>query len=333
MRLLVIGGTRFVGKHMVEAAVARGHDVTLFNRGNRPAPRGVSRELRGDRDEDLSALAEGTWDAVLDTSAYLPRQVRSLVDALGSRVGFYALVSTVSVYADQTLPHLDEDAALAEVDDEDAEEVTNRNYGGLKALCERTLAERFEGPTLVIRPGIVVGPHDPTDRFTYWPARFARGGDVLVPDRRDAPMQWVDARDLAAWTLKAIEDGLTATYNVATEPWRFTLGDLIDACLAHAPARTRAVPVAEAWLLEQGVRPFVDVPLWLPGEMGNVFLIDSSRAHAAGLEDTPVARTVADTLAWWRASGSPAPTTGMDAAREARLLARWARAVDAPGDA
>ncbi len=323
MRVLVVGGSRFVGRHIVEAAVARGHEVTLFNRGNRPAPAGVSRELRGDRDGDLSALHEGTWDAVVDTCAYVPRQVRSLVDALGSRVGSYALVSTVSVYADQTTPHLDEDAALAALEDETVEEVTNETYGALKALCERALAEGFEGPTLVVRPGLVVGPHDPTDRFTYWPARFSRGGEVLVPGRRDAPLQWVDARSLGRWAVRALEDGLTGTHNATSAAGRFTLGALVDACLAHAPAGTRAVPVDEPWLLERGVQPFADLPLWLPGEYSNFFLLDTSRAHAAGLEDMALEDTVADTLDWWRSEGSPPLKTGLAAEREAELLARW----------
>jgi 2'-hydroxyisoflavone reductase len=323
VRILVVGGTVFVGRHIVEAAVARGHEVTLFNRGNRPAPTGVARELRGDRDSDLSALDEGTWDAVVDTSAYVPRQVRSLVDALGGRVGSYALVSTVSVYADQTRPHLDEDAALTALEDESVEEVTNETYGALKALCERTLAEGFEGPTLVVRPGLVAGPHDPTDRFTYWPVRFARGGDVLVPSRLETPLQCVDARALGSWTVRAVEDGLTGTYNATSEAGRFTLGALFDACLALAPAGTRTVPVDEGWLLEQGVRPFSDLPLWLPGEYANFFLLDASRAHAAGLADLPLADTAADTLEWWRGAGSPELKTGLVAEREGELLARW----------
>lgn len=303
--------------------MARGHEVTLFNRGNRPAPAGVVRELRGDRDGDMSALYDGTWDAVVDTSAYVPRQVRSLVDALGSRVGYYAFVSTISVYADQTRPHLDEDAALAELDDEDVEEVTNETYGGLKALCERALAEGFEGPTLVVRPGLVVGPGDTTDRFTYWPVRFARGGEVLVPDRPEAPVQWVDARALGSWTVRAVEQGLTGTYNATSQAGRFTFGALVEACMGLAPAGTRAVPADEGWLLEQGVVPFADLPLWLPGEYSNFSLVDTSRAHAAGLVDTPLAETVADTLAWWRAEGSQPLRTGLTAEREAELLARW----------
>jgi 2'-hydroxyisoflavone reductase len=323
VRVLVVGGSRFVGKHIVEAAVARGHEVTLFNRGNRPAPAGVARELRGDRDGDLSALQHGTWDAVVDTSAYVPRQVRSLVDALGGRVGYYALVSTISVYAEQTRPHLDEDAAVAKLDDEATEEVTDATYGGLKALCERVLAEGFEGPTLVVRPGLVVGPDDPTDRFTYWPARLARGGEVLVPARPEAPVQCVDARALGAFTVRAMEQGLTGTFNATSEAGRFTLGGLLEACLAHAPEGTRLVPLDESWLLEQGVVPFADLPLWLPGEYSNFFLVDSSRAHAAGLEDVPLDVTVRDTLAWWRSSGAPTLKTGLSAERENEVLRRW----------
>ena len=240
MRILVIGGTRFSGRHLVDAAVAAGHDVTVFHRGT-SAPDGVpgARELRGDRDTDLSALDEGEWDATVDMCAYLPRHVRSLADALAGRGGHHLLVSSISVY-DAPLPAgSDEDAQLLAPAGEDVEEVTGATYGALKVACEQVAHDR--SPRLTIsRPSYIVGPLDPTGRFSWWVDRIARGGDVLVPGPVDAPLQLVDARDLAAFHLHLLEQGTLGTFHVADPFPARTMGDALETIMSLvAPAGTR----------------------------------------------------------------------------------------------
>ena len=231
MRLLVLGGTVFLGRAVVAEALARGHDVTIFNRGTHPTPAGVT-QLRGDRAaSDLGALATGEWDSVIDTSGYVPRLVGASATLLAPRIGHYCFVSSVSVYAPGPAP--DESSPVATLDDPTVEDIGGGNYGALKALCERAADAATDGRSLAVRPGLIVGPHDPTGRFTYWPHRFARGGDVLVFDRPERPTQFVDVRDLAAWIVSACEARLTGPVNV-TGSW--TMGDLVDACLAEAPA-------------------------------------------------------------------------------------------------
>ena len=236
MRLLVLGGTVFLGARSCADALGRGHEVTVFNRGHHPTPAGVT-QLRGDRAaSDLGALATGEWDSVIDTSGYVPRLVGASATLLAPRIGHYCFVSSVSVYAPGPAP--DESAPVATLSDPTVEDIGGGNYGALKALCETAADAATDGRSLAVRPGLIVGPHDPTGRFTYWPHRFARGGDVLVFDRPERPTQFVDVRDLAAWIVGACEARITGPVNV-TASW--TMGALVDACLAEAPPGTRPV--------------------------------------------------------------------------------------------
>ncbi|MEO8330179.1 MAG: NAD-dependent epimerase/dehydratase family protein, partial [Candidatus Nanopelagicales bacterium] len=208
MRLLIVGGTRFVGRHMAEIAVERGHDVTLFHRGKTGGDLMPSAtHLLGDRDTDLALLADGRWDATIDACAYVPRQVEELADALGDRAGQFAFVSTVSVYAEPMGQNSDEDAPLATLTDPSTEDVDDETYGGLKVLCEQVVHNRFGDSALIVRPTYVVGPYDYTHRFTYWVERIAAGGAVLAPGPRDYGIQVIDARDQAAWTIDMLENG------------------------------------------------------------------------------------------------------------------------------
>ena len=323
MDLLVIGGGRFVGKHFVRSALERGHRVTLFNRGNHPLPHPDARHISGDRNHDLDKLAEGTWDAVLDTCGYVPRHVLTAARSLAGRVGHYAFISTISVYADQSTPYQDEDAPLAELDDPDTEEVGGQTYGGLKVLCERALDEHFPGERLVVRPGLIVGPDDPTDRFTYWPVRVARGGEVLAPTTPGMPVQWIDVRDLATWLVDLLEAGTGGTFNAVSEPDRFSFGRLLEASREASGSDARLTWVRESFLLEHEVQPFMELPLWIPGDAVNFSRIDSGRARAAGLTARPLEETVRDTLAWYRESGGHELKAGLSEAREAELLAAW----------
>lgn len=323
MRLLILGGTIFVGRHLAEAAHARGHEVTLFHRGTRPHVLPQLEHLHGDRDGGLDALGDRAWDAVIDTSGYLPRLVRDSVGALADRVGTYAFVSTISVYLDATRPHLTEEARLATLRDPRTETIDDDTYGGLKALCEDAVRALGTRRTLIVRPGLVVGPHDPTDRFTYWVRRLSDDGPVLVPDAAAQPLQWIDARDLATFVVGALEDGVAGTYNTVVPPDTHTFGDLLNACTGVAGTDPERVVVPAPFLQERGVRPFADLPLWLPGEDVNAFRVSADRATAAGLVTQPLTDSVADVLIWDAARRPGELKVGLPHRRELELIDAW----------
>jgi 2'-hydroxyisoflavone reductase len=312
MRLLVLGGTRFLGRALVEAALARGDDVTLFNRGRtNPELFPEVEQLRGDRTRDLDALSGLEWDAVLDVAGFEPQVVGLSTSALRGRVGRYVFVSTVSVYADHSVPQV-EGAALLAPDD---------TYGALKAACEQVVQEAYGDQALVVRPGLIVGPHDPTDRFTYWPRRVAEGGRVLAPgDPRD-PVQFVDVRDLAEWILHASGAGLAGVFNATGETTSFER--LLDECLRAAGGDARFVWVPSERLLAAGLEEWMGVPLWIasPGwEAANRVVV--AKAVAAGLTFRPLAETIRDTLAWDAVREWPrAEGVGLSPERERELLA------------
>lgn len=327
MRLLVLGGTSFVGRHAVEQALARGHELTLFHRGKtNPGLFPGARELQGDRDGGLDALAEGRWDAVLDTSGYLPRVVRASAQSLAGRAGHYAFVSSVSVYPSFPAPGTDESFPVGELDDPASEDV-GKHYGPLKVGCEREVEAAFRGRTLVVRPGLIVGPHDPTDRFGYWPARADRGGELLAPAPPERQVQFIDVRDLAAWMLAALERGLAGTFNAAGPRPGPTFAELIEACIKVANRDARPVWADPAFLLEQGVAPWMDLPLWIPaGDPEHAFMqnTSSARAEAEGLRFRPLEDTVRATLEWLRGERPDRPwRAGLTPEREAELLAAW----------
>jgi len=322
MRILMVGGTRFIGKHVVEQALAAGHEVTLFHRGRTGADLFPDVEHRtGDRDSDLSALAEGEWDATVDTCAYLPRQVHALADVLGDRGGHHLLVSSVSAYAPADGPGLTEDAPLAELDDPSVDVVTNETYGGLKVLCERMAVERHGPRTVLVRPTYVVGPDDYTWRFPWWVTRIARGGDVLAPGPDDVPAQVIDVRDMAAWMVRLLEDGASGAFHaVSPEPvftWRQQLEAIVDAV---GPAGTRLRWV-DAEAVHAAGLPEGTLPLW-SGDDPDVWLMaaDPAKAYGTGLAPRPFADTVRDTLAWTRTVEQP-PDAGLCPDAEQELLA------------
>lgn len=332
MKILVLGGTQYVGRHLVEAALARGHDLTLFNRGRTAAALFPQLERRqGDRRQDLSILAEGEWDAVIDTCGYLPRELEASCALLARRVGRYLYISSISAYAGFAAPN-DEASPLGRLEDladPGTEIVDGASYGPLKAACEAPVLRHFGERALILRPGLVVGPYDPTQRFTYWPARVARAVDgeaLLVPGRPDDGLQFIDARDLAAFALAALEQGRCGVYNVVAAAGQWRRGELLDLCAAAAGVRPTWAWAAEARLLELGVKPWTELPLWLPqqGEYAAFMHSANAKALAAGLRIRPLAETVADTLAWWR--GLPAEAqaftkAGLSREREAELLA------------
>ena len=334
MKLLVLGGTKFLGRAIVEAALARGDDVTLFNRGlTNPDLFPEAEKLRGERDGDLSALEGRRWDAVVDPSGYVPRVVRASAELLAGSVDRYTFVSSLSVYS-RMYQGYDEAAPLEELEDPTTEDVAAA-YGGLKVLCERVVEDVFGANGISVRAGLIVGPHDPTDRFTYWPVRIAAGGDVLAPAPATRQVQFIDVRDLATWILRVTEDGDGGPYNATGPVPAVTIGQLLQTCVEVSASGARLVWVDEEFLLEEGVGPWMELPLWVPEsdpEVRHLHEADVSRALAAGLEFRPLATTVRDTLEWARAeeqtaaplaSGIDLGQAGLAREREAELLERW----------
>jgi 2'-hydroxyisoflavone reductase len=329
MRILIIGGTAFVGRHITQAALDAGHDLTLFHRGKTGTELfGQATHLSGDRDEDLSALAAGSWDATIDVCAYFPRQVRGLAAALGTRGGRYVLISSVSAYSPSVPPNYDESAPLADVIDPEATEVTNENYGGLKVACEQVSAALFGPETTIIRPTFVIGPYDRSYRFTWWVDRIARGGTVLAPGSPDDPIQLIDARDQAAWIVSLLERSISGTFHAASPAPPFGFGQMLDAIAAEvAPAGTQLTWAGSSFLVEQGVDGAA-LPLWAEGDQSaaNMMTANPAAAVAAGLTPRPLRHTVADVQAEDSRPAAGRPGVGISAEREAELLARWAAA-------
>ena len=325
MDLLVLGGTQFVGRHIVKTAQERGHTVTLFNRGNHPEIFPELEQLTGDRNHDLTALKGRTWDAVIDVSAYFPHQVAAVLNALKNNVEHYTLVSSIAVYADLTKPFLDENAPVESPEDESVSEVTGETYGGLKVACERVLENAMPNRALTVRPGLVVGPYDHTDRFTYWVHRVAQGGDVLAPNSFEYPVQFIDARDLAEFTVKSVEASHTGTFNVVEDPDKLTLGELLETAKEVSGSDAEMTWVSEAFLLKQDVTPWSELPLWMPGEDIGLMRTSNRKAREAGLKTHPLAETVRDTLAWSRTRPADVERkAGLSWEREAELLRTWA---------
>jgi 2'-hydroxyisoflavone reductase len=317
VKLLLLGGPRFLGRAVTDAALERGHELTFFNRGTtNPDLYPDVERLIGDRARDLGALAGREWDAVVDTCGYLPRVVRASAEALASS-GLYCFVSSVSVYADVSVP-TDEDSPVAELGELPDDEVTGESYGALKALCEDVAREVFDERTLVVRPGLIVGPHDPTGRFTYWPHRVARGGEVLAPGPPERPTQVIDVRDLGAWIVALCERATSGTFN-ATHPG-VSFAELLGTCAAVAASDARATWVADEFLLEHEVGEWMELPLWLADPAyAAADRVDVGRAVAAGLAFRPLAETVRDVLDL----AEPVEGVGLTPEREAALLEAW----------
>ena len=353
MKLLVLGGTRFLGRHVVEAALARGDEVTIFTRGRTPVPwpdrvipRGPPAALRaagpdsytgrlfplvGDRDPriapGLAALERGTWDAAIDCSGYVPRVVEAGARLLADRVARYIFVSSMSVYEKTAHPDMDERTPVIALADP-ATEAVMEHYGGLKAACEAVVARIFGARATQVRPGLIVGPFDGSDRFGYWVARFVhphllgeRAAHAVVPAPPERPVQFVDARDLATWMLDLAARDADGTFNACSPARHWRMGDLVDALLAAASAPPRPAWIDEARLVAQGITPWTGLPLWLPpdeADSAGFMAMDCTRARDAGLATRPLARTIADTAEWLAArdnAGAWKHVLGADAER------------------
>lgn len=325
MKLLILGGTRFLGRALVEAAQNAGDEVTLFNRGqSHPGLYPEVEQLRGDRDGGLDVLRGRRWDAAIDTCGYVPRVVQASAELLADAVDHYTFISSLSVYSDPTIVGMDERAPVGTLADETTEEITGETYGPLKVLCEQAATEAMDGRALAVRSGLLVGPHDPTDRFTYWPVRVARGGEVLAPGRPEDLVQIIDVRDIAEWTLRATKEKLRGSYNATGPDYRLTMGEVLETCRQVSGSDAQFTWVGEAFLLEQKVAAYTEMPLWVPAEYAGFDTFDVSKALQAGLTFRPLAETVRDTLAWeatrpadWQWRG------GLSPEREAELLQAW----------
>jgi 2'-hydroxyisoflavone reductase len=330
MKILILGGKKFLGIALVEALLKAGDTPVLFNRGiTNPDLYPKVTTLIGDRDGNLDALKRRKWDAVIDTSGFVPRIVKQSAQMLSGKCDCYVFISSVSVYQDYRTPDIDETYPLKQLDDPTTEDYAGDAYGPLKALCEYEIQQNFDGRVLVFRPGLIVGPNDPSDRFTYWPWRVSLGGQVLAPSPPSANLQFIDVRDLAEFIINRVKAKSEGVYNVTGPRKPATFGSLLVACREASMSDASFVWADEAFLLNQGVTPWSDLPLWVPTTdpaFAGFYNLNTNKALKAGLNFRPLSQTVSDTLEWHNARpGSPKLKAGMDIATETELLIKYQR--------
>ena len=328
MRVLILGGTGFIGPHFVEKLRAQGHTLTLFNRGKRNAGLFPQIEtLLGDRNGKLDALKNRSWDVIIDNSGYVPRHVKASAELLKDRVQHYIFVSSISAYADLATANIDEDHPTARLPDPSTEEVNEETYGGLKALCEQAVEQTYGKRATILRPTYIVGPGDPTDRFTYWPVRVARGGTMLAPGTPEDPIQIIDVRDFADFTTACAEQGLAGRYNVCVPPRSLSIGKLLESAKRISKSDARIVWANQAFLEANNLIESGEIPIWSPteGEYAGAALVNSDRAVAKGLRFRNLEATIGDTLAWHRTRPEEQRQklrAGLTPQRETELLAK-----------
>ena len=334
LRILILGGTGFTGPYQVRYALSRGHKVTTFNRGKThpgELPNEVE-QLVGDRNGKLDALKDRQWDVAIDNPTTLPAWVRDAAQVLKGKVERYVFVSTISVYAD-TSKGVDETAPLAKYDGSDPFKETleamkasgYKTYGPLKALSEQEAEKWFPGKTLIVRPGLIVGPRDETDRFTYWPVRVDRGGEVLTPGTPNDPVQLIDARDLAEWTIRMVENRETGIYNATGPAKPLGIGEMLDRIKDALDSKAKFTWAPADFLKAQKIEAWSDMPVWTGDESG-MARTSISRALAKGLTFRPLADTARDTFAWFKSQSQDRQShlkAGLTPEREAEVLAAW----------
>ena len=325
MKILIIGGTIFLGRALAAAARARGCDVTLFNRGlSRPGAFPDIETVIGDRESDLERLGGRRWDAVIDTCGYLPRQLERSTAALRASVERYVFISTLSVYPVAGAPNRDETAPVLPLSADTPQEVRDESYGPLKVGCEAVVRKAYPADSLIIRAGLIVGAHDPTNRFTYWAARAARGGDAIAPPA-EQPLQFIDARDLADFVLRSLEAGIGGTFNLTGPAERLTFRQFLLMAKTALGSGARFHFVSDDFLRRREVAEFMGLPLWMNREAAESFMtFNIDKALEARLSFRPLAQTIRDTWAWARAQPSDAPKAAdMPPEVERALLAAW----------
>jgi len=343
LNILILGGTGFTGPYQVRYALARGHKVTTFNRGKThpgELPAEVE-QLIGDRNGQLDALKDRKWDVAIDNPTTLPAWVRYAAVVLRGNVERYVFISTISVYADTSKPGVDESGVVAKYGGPDAFKETleamrasgYKTYGPLKALSESEAKKWFPYQTLIIRPGLIVGPRDETDRFTYWPVRIDRGGEVLAPGRPDDPVQFIDARDLAEWTIRMVENRETGIYNATGPAARLGIGGMLDGIKSALNAKAKFTWVNADFLESHKISSWSDMPVWIPprGEEAGGNQVSIKRALAKGLTFRPLADTARDTLAWFKSQPAERQAklkAGLTPEREAEVLVAWHKRLE-----
>lgn len=341
MKLLIIGGTRFLGRHLMIAALARDHEVTLFNRGNHsPEPFTAVETIHGDRhnDSDLEKLKGRRWDVVVDTCGHLPRAVSAAAKVLSGSLDRYVFISSQNAYASVSVPGVDETFPRATLTSEQLDQAYAIDtsgqpsygalYGGLKALSEQAAEEAMPERVLIVRPGLIVGPYDYTDRFTYWVVRVSRGGEVLAPGRPERFVQFIDARDLAEWLVSMAEQKAAGVYNAHRVPEKLTMQNVLDECKLVSDSDASFTWAGEDFLLRENVAAWSEMPLWLPEEaaphLKGFMFINCDKAIAAGLRFRPLSETIRDTLAWYQtACVNQDLKAGITSDKEQALLRKW----------
>lgn len=326
LRILILGGTGFIGPHFVAVLRGAGHKLTLLNRGKRnPGLFPDVETLIGDRNGQMDAIKGRDWDVVIDNSGYTLKQVKLSTDILKGHAQYYLYISSISAYADLTPPGIDEDYKLATLANPNVEEITDTTYGGLKAICEKTVEQAFGARAAIVRPSYIVGPGDPTDRFTYWPVRVAKGGEMLAPGSAADPIQFIDVRDLTDFVRACVENRVGGRYNACNPPGAVTMGDLLDTSKRVSGANTKFVWAPTAFLEKHKALEGLEVPIWAPpvGEFAGAGLVSSARGVAQGLRFRTLETTVRDTLAWHKtrpAEEQQKLRAGFSPERETELL-------------
>jgi 2'-hydroxyisoflavone reductase len=335
MKMLILGGTVFLGRALTDAALARGHRVTHFHRGQSAPADARVETLSGDRAASLEALQGRAWDTVIDTSGFLPQVVRRSAETLRESTQRYLFVSSISAYARFDRHGIDEDDPVAAPPDPLPDAMTMEQYGALKAMCEAVVRDVYGERALIVRPGLIVGPHDPTDRFTWWPHRVSLGGRVAAPVRPTLPLQFIDVRDLAEWMVLLLERGTAGTFNATGVPGMVTIGDLLEAGKHASGSDATFQWMDEAFLAAHGARHWTKMPLQVPekdADMRGFASVSVARALAQGLKLRPAAQTVADTLHWSRTRPASQPwKAGLSPEEERALLASWDARQDGRG--
>lgn len=325
MKILILGGTRFLGRFLTQAALDQGHEVTLFNRGKEnPALFPEVEKLVGDRDGELAALEGRTWDAVIDTCGYVPQVVQQSAALLAESVGHYTFISSASVYDDLQDPGIDEEHAVRKLPQDVADPPGNEYYGELKFLCEREVEKQFPDRALIIRPGLIVGPYDFTGRFSYWANRVAQGGEVLAPGRKDRQVQFIDVRDLAEWILRMVEQQISGVFNATGPSHSLTMEAFLETCRNALSSSAQFVWMDDEFLMASDVGYWMELPLWIPDSenVDGFMAMSIDKALAQGLSFRPLAETIQDTHEWQQQEGVVG-TAGLDSEKELRLLASW----------
>lgn len=330
LNILILGGTGFLGPHTVNAAIANGHTVTLFNRGKtNPNMFGELEKIIGDRNtDDINKLAGRKWDAVIDTSPYYPRSVNLAMEVLKDNIGQYLLISSISVYKSWDKVGMDETAPVGMIEDTSVEEVTGETYGPLKALCEQAAEIQLPGKVTVIRPGLIVGPRDKTDRFTYWPVRIKKGGQVLAPGDGSDFIQIIDVRDLGEWIVYCLEQQIVGVYNAQTNGGDITIKQLLDTCVKVLNPKAELVWVPTEFLQQQKVLPWQEMTTWIPPEDDYLGAgqMSSEKAYKNGLKERSLDTIIKDCYEWFLtlpADRQANLKAGLTAEKETKVLQAW----------